>query len=293
MKIGLQMYTVRNSFARDPFATLDKIAAVGYKYIEMANHRAEIDPGTGFDIKASDLKSKVSDLGVEVIGAHFMPSDKSMFDEFYGSAAAVGKVVDWYSSIGAKSLSIPIDFFPTRDALLLRCERYNAIGKQCFNSGMKFLYHNHYHEFQKIDGDYVLDLILQNTDERYVGVEFDAYWTFRGAVDPVTKINQYGSRIAIIHEKDYPLDQVANLNTWQNLDLNTPVDWKGFRNAYTPDQFVEVGEGIIKVQDVIDAGNDQGVPYILVEQDFTKLDEIDSIRRSMFNFMKMRGLERP
>ena len=48
---------------------------------------------------------------------------------------------------------------------------------------------------------------------------------------------------------------------------------------------------MIKVQDVIDAGNEFKIPYIFVEQDFTTLTEIESINRSMYNFRKMRGLE--
>jgi sugar phosphate isomerase/epimerase len=110
-------------------------------------------------------------------------------------------------------------------------------------------------------------------------------------LDPVAKIRQYGSRIAVIHEKDFPLSQVHNLNAWRKLDQDRPVDWKAFHDAVTPDEFIEVGDGIIKIQDVIDAGNEFGVPYILVEQDYTKLDEIESINRSMANFRKMRDLD--
>jgi sugar phosphate isomerase/epimerase len=290
MEIGLQMYTVRDSFAKDPLRTLDQVWAIGYKVIEMANHRAEIDPGTGFGINADDFKKKVDDLGIKVIGAHFMPSEPRLIDSFYHDDIAVGKVIDFYADLGAKHLSMPIDFYPTKDYLLRRCELYNKIGAKCHNAGIRFLYHNHYHEFQRFDKEFMLDIILKNTDERFVGVELDAYWTFRGALDPVSKIQQYSKRIAIIHEKDYPLDQVGHLNAWQVLNQDVPVDWKGFHDAIKPDQFIEVGDGIIKIQDVIDAGNEAGVPYILVEQDYTKLNEIESIRLSMANFGKMRGL---
>lgn len=292
MEVGLQMYSVRQNFSKDPFGTLEKVAQSGYKYIEMANHRAETDPGTGFGISRDDLANKIADLGIKVIGAHVMPSDYAMFEDFYGDDRAIGKVVDFYSSIGANFISIPNDFFPSREHTLRRCERYNKVGRRCYEAGIRFLYHNHYHEFQKFDGEAVLDIIVNNTDERSVGIEFDAYWTLRGAVDPVSKIRQYGHRIAVIHEKDFPLNRIARLNAWQSLDPNVPVDWEGFHDTFSSDEFCEIGDGILKVQDVVDAGNEYGVPYILVEQDYTQMDEIDSIRRSMSNLRKLRGLVR-
>ncbi len=290
MQVGLQMFTVRNSFAKDPFGTLDQVAAAGYKFIEMANHKAEKDPGTGFGIPLDSFKKKIDDLGIKVIGAHFMPSDPKLIDAFYHDEAAVSRVIDFYANLGAKNLSMPIDFYPTKDYLLKRCELYNRLGEECGASGIRFLYHNHYHEFQRFGSEYMMDIIAKNTDPKNVGIELDAYWTFRGALDPVSKIREYGDRIALIHEKDFPLDQVQHLNAWLQLNQDVPVDWAGFHGAIKPEHFIEVGDGIIKVQDVIDAGNEFKVPYILVEQDYTKLDEIESIKRSMANFKRMRGL---
>jgi sugar phosphate isomerase/epimerase len=124
-----------------------------------------------------------------------------------------------------------------------------------------------------------------------MGIELDAYWAFRGLIDPVSMIRQYGSRVAILHEKDFPLDRVDELNSWKIVDRTKIVDTVEFHKTIQPEHFIEVGNGIIKIQDVIDAGNEFNVPYILVEQDYTKLDEIDSIQVSMANFKKMRGLE--
>lgn len=104
-------------------------------------------------------------------------------------------------------------------------------------------------------------------------------------------IHQYGKRIAVLHEKDFPLDMVDELNSWKVVDRTKLVDHAAFASTIKPEHFTEVGNGIIKIQDVIDAGNEYGIPYILVEQDHTKLDEIESIKVSMANFKKMRGLE--
>ena len=55
--------------------------------------------------------------------------------------------------------------------------------------------------------------------------------------------------------------------------------------------FAEVGTGVLPIQKYIDAGNEAGIPYILLEQDFTFLNQMDSVRISMESFRKYSGIE--
>ena len=48
MKVGLQVYTVRNHLKENPRRTLEQVVEAGYKDIEFANHQAEKDVGIGF-----------------------------------------------------------------------------------------------------------------------------------------------------------------------------------------------------------------------------------------------------
>ena len=295
MKVGLQMFTVRFTLEKDPLGTLEKVAEAGYKVIEFANHKAESDGGIGFgNVPAKDLKAKVDSLGIKILGSQIKPLGKTRFDlipTFYDDEDRFKHFIEYYTEVGADYLIVPIDFFPDRDTLMRRCELYNRLGELCNEGGLKFLYHNHFHEFQTIGDDIIYDLIQANTDPEKVGFCLDAYWTIRGVFDPVEKIRTYGNRIAYIHEKDFPLSKVNELNIWNILDQTKPINGEQYKNSYFPHQFIEVGDGIIKIQDVIDAGNDFNIPYILVEQDFTELDEIDSIKKSLANMKKMRGLE--
>ena len=56
-RIGLQLYSVRNSLAKDPWGTLQEVARAGYHYLEAANHRARTDPGVGFGAKLRNSKN--------------------------------------------------------------------------------------------------------------------------------------------------------------------------------------------------------------------------------------------
>jgi hypothetical protein len=95
----------------------------------------------------------------------------------------------------------------------------------------------------------------------------------------------------LLHQKDFPLEQVEHMNMWTKVDRNKPLAWDSFHAVIKPEYFTEVGDGMIKIQDVIDAGNELEVPYIFVEQDYSSLPELESIKVSMTNFKNMRGLE--
>jgi sugar phosphate isomerase/epimerase len=232
------------------------------------------------------------DNNIRILGAHIMPSGGGKaIETFYYNDDQLKKIIDYYVLLGGKYLSFPIDFFPSVHYLLKRCELYNHIGKLCMSYGIKFLYHNHFHEFALLEGKSVMDMLVENTNPDLVGFELDAFWTILGAYDPAEKIRQYGRRINLLHQKDFPLKQVQNMNMWTKLDQNVPLDWDSFQAQIRPEYFTEVGNGLIKIQDVIDAGNEYNIPYILIEQDYSTLNEFESIKVSMENFRKMRGLE--
>lgn len=45
LKVGLILYSVREEMAKDPIATVRKVAALGYKNIEVCNHNAMEESG--------------------------------------------------------------------------------------------------------------------------------------------------------------------------------------------------------------------------------------------------------
>lgn len=289
MKVGLQVYSVRNHLKEDPEKTLEQVVAAGYRGIEFANHAADKDTGIGFGYSLKEIQGVVQRLGIDVIGAHIMTSDPAF--DVYAKPDHYQRIIDFYAALGARYLSIPIDFYADLDALKRRCEDFDRIGKLCKKSGLRFLYHNHWNEYQLMEGVTIFDHLMANTDPEYMGIELDAFWTIRGLIHPVDMIRRYGDRIALLHEKDFPLEKIDELNSWNVVDRTKIVDTVAFHKTIKPEHFTEVGSGIMKIQDVIDAGNEFNIPYILVEQDFTKLDEMESINISMSNFRKMRGLE--
>lgn len=291
MKVGLQLWTVYDLFQADPLGTLEKVADAGYKYLEVTNHSAQNDKGSGAGVPAEVLKAKLDELGLQVVSAHVMPSDINLIPGFFANEKSVRAVGEYYQKLGASAIGIPVDYFPTYDYLMQECETYNKAGKILREYGLHFLWHSHFYDFQKLRGKTVLDTMMENTDPEYFGIELDAYWIFRGAMDPARVIRQYGDRIDIIHQKDYPYDQLFCVDAWTLFDPEIPMDHEHYWSLVKPGNFTEIGTGAMKIQDIVDAGIEADVGYIMVEQEFTKMDKIDSIRLSLQNFKSMRGLE--
>lgn len=64
------------------------------------------------------------------------------------------------------------------------CRYFNEVGARCAAAGMKFGYHNHSREFEKIEDKVMLDYMLENTDPDKVLFEMDVYWDRDGQGQP-------------------------------------------------------------------------------------------------------------
>ncbi len=83
------------------------------------------------------------------------------------------------------------------------CAYYNEIGKRCKQQGLLFGYHNHAHEFQKVEDKVMYDYMLEHTNPEYVFFQMDLYWVVRGQNSPVDYFNKYPGRFQIFHVKDH------------------------------------------------------------------------------------------
>jgi sugar phosphate isomerase/epimerase len=159
--------------------------------------------------------------------------------------------------------------------------------------GMTLLYHNHFHEFQRFGDKMVYDLLMENTDASLVKLELDTYWACRGGQDPVALFKKYGQRMRLIHQKDFPAAHKAELNLIDAVNSGAAaVSMEYFMKVVKPESFTEIGTGILPIQDYINAGNEVcKVDYLILEQDFSAHDELESIRISMDSFKKFSGIE--
>ena len=74
------------------------------------------------------------------------------------------------------------------------------------------LYHNHHVEFAKYDGKYIMDIMAEESDPKYLGFELDVHWLQRGGVNPLEWIKKLEGRTKILHIKDYRIAQTLDLS---------------------------------------------------------------------------------
>ena len=272
--VGLQLYSVRGSLARDPWGTLARLAEAGFTHIEAANHNALNDSGVGFGVAAPELRTQLANLGLSIVGCHINPLDLKVLP----------RALDYQAELGNSQFGCDIEFFPydDRDYVMRRSELFNTVGELARERGMRFYYHNHFQEFQRFGDDYVYDLILQNTDPELVYLEIDTYWMYRGGQDPIEWMKKCADRVILLHQKDFPDHAPQPLNLFDGVVSPTEsIDMAVFEERKDQRCFTEIGTGVLPIQSIIDiASSLPSVDYLILEQDHTALDEIESVRTS-------------
>ena len=274
IRVGLQLYSVRQSLAADPWGTLEAIAAAGYTTIEAANHDAMNDPGVGFGVPAAEFREKLEQLGLSIVGCHINPLDVSILP----------RALEYQAELGNTDFGCDIEFYPhnDRDYILRRAETFNQIGALAKSHGMRFYYHNHFQEFQRCGDQYVYDMIMEHTDPDLVKIEMDTYWMYRGGQDPMGLMPRYADRVILLHQKDFPNESPQPLDLFDGVfGADEDINIDNFIERKDKRCFTEIGTGILPIQEIIDAASAlPNLDYMILEQDFTALPELESIRVS-------------
>ncbi len=278
MEIGLQLYSVRNSMQRDPKATLTAVAQAGYKYVETATHDAGHGFDSGIDLPEAELKALLEQLGLKVVSAHIFPLDDERLPEIFR----------FQKSLCNNTVTVPMEFFRDRDEVLKCAAKLEHVGAVCAENGMRLLYHNHFYEFRKYGDETALDLLMANTDPAHVGMELDAFWAWRGGIDPVALIKKHGARIHLVHVKDLNKACKANFNILDGVSAQDYIDMDYFMKLVDPDSFIEMGDGCVDYSAILAALREHSAAeYLILEQDHTKLSETESVKRSFANLKKL------
>ena len=226
VQIGLQLYSVRESLAHDAWETLTQVARAGFTKLEAANHNARNDPGVGFGVQAKELRERLGQLGLSIVGCHINPLHLDILP----------RALDYQAELGNEQIGCDIEFFPygDRDFVLRRCETFNEVGEMARQRGMRVYYHNHVQEFQRFGDDYVYDLILANTDPELVFLQLDTYWMYRGGQNPIDWMIKHADRIILLHQKDFPAEAPQPLNLYEGVvSLTENIDMRCLRIART------------------------------------------------------------
>jgi sugar phosphate isomerase/epimerase len=245
--IALQLYTLREDLAKDFAGTIKKVADMGYAGVETAGF-----PGT----TPQEASKLFQDLGLTISSAHArLPLGEQK-----------NEILDTMAALGCKRLVCPslgTDSFKTLDAIKQSRDQLNEANAVAAANGVSLGFHNHWWEFQLVEGQHPYDVLLDGLDSS-IFFELDTYWTQVAGDDPVAWIKKLGARVPLLHIKDGPGTQ--------------------------PEPQVAAGEGIMDIPALIKAGEGQ-TEWLIVELDRCATSMLEAVEKS-YNYLAGEGLGR-
>jgi sugar phosphate isomerase/epimerase len=242
------LYTVRPDVypeAKDDFpGVLRTIAEIGYKGVEFAGL---------FGHAPKEIRRILDDLGMKTSSSHAgVPT-----------AETVSQIVDTESALGNTRIigGFGPDKFKTADDCKAAADIFQQAAELLKPYGMTFGFHNHWWEFETVDGQRVYDILMTNAPDIFS--ELDVYWTCWGKADPIEVIPQYKSRIPLLHIKDGMLEQSH--------------------------PHVAVGSGKLDIPRIIGAAHPDVLEWIVVELDAYDGPMLDAVKKS-YKYLTENGL---
>ena len=180
-KISIQLYSLRSILETDLENTLDALADIGYRKVELA--------GT-YGRSATEFRKLLDRRHIRATSTH-VPIDGDL-----DKAIADAKI------LGNRRSNHAYSNFPTIAEWQAFADRLEAAGKVYRRAGIKLGYHNHNQEFQAIGGVRPYDVLTARTTRRNVSFEMDLFWVVTGGADPVTEFWKIAGRVKQYHVKD-------------------------------------------------------------------------------------------
>jgi len=184
MKLGLQLYSVRDEAERDLPRVLSAVAKIGYQGVEFAGFY-------GHDL--GGLRRHFESLGLMAIGTHTRLADIDQNIE---------SVIADHHTLGAAYCTIPYYKSESVDQWREFAEALNRFGERFKDAGISLSYHNHAFEFEPIDGTTPFAILRAVCDPRLVGLELDVAWAQKGGHFPAAVLKSLGAQSPLIHLKD-------------------------------------------------------------------------------------------
>ncbi len=201
----VQMYSARSILNHDNYADiLKEIAAMGYTAVEAASYDG--DNGLIYGDTPEVFKQKVEAAGMKVLSAHVSRGlSREELDSGDLSAALAwwDKCIEVHKKAGMEYIVTPwMGLQENLKDLQVYCDYLNEVGRRCKAAGIKYGYHNHAYEFEKVEDQVMYDYMLQHTDPDLVFFQMDVYWAVIGKASPVDYFKRYPGRFKMLHIKD-------------------------------------------------------------------------------------------
>jgi sugar phosphate isomerase/epimerase len=235
-RIGLQLYSLREQFAKDVPKTLDQVRDFGIKYVE--THST-------YGLTPEKFRAELDARGLKAIAGHFSYERcRDQIEDVAREAKILGLKYAGCAWIPHKD---PFDEKTSREAI----EVFNRAGQALAKHGLKFFYHTHGYEFLPYGKGTLFDLMMAETKPQFVHYEIDVFWVVHPGHDPVKLLEKYGSRFELMHVKDMKRGTPTGIFTGHSDVTNNVV----------------LGTGVVDWVAVLKAAQKAGVEWYFIEDE--------------------------
>jgi sugar phosphate isomerase/epimerase len=179
---------VRDDCERDLAGTLAAVAKMGYEGVEFAGY---------YGRSAAELRKMLDDLGLKCCGTHIR-LDTLLGDE-------LKRTVEFNKRLGNAFLIVPAlakERTASRSAWCETAAVFSEIAAKLKPQGMWTGYHNHYIEFQPLDGEMPWDTFFAKASADVV-MQMDLGNCLAGGADPMTFLEKYRGQALTVHLKEH------------------------------------------------------------------------------------------
>lgn len=247
-KVGLQLFSIREEMAKDMDKALAAVKEIGYDYVEFAGF---------YDKPVEEIKALLKKHGLEAVSVH------QAYAPLVDNREAT---LEYLKELGVKYCTIPsypYDKFTNEwdETVKFMTELGDDVNKK----GMKLLYHNHEFEFEKKDGEPMLNRLYEEVPSEYLNPQFDTCWVHYAGVNPAEHLKKYAGRIEVVHIKDFVCDKFGAGPVYELIgEIDTK---KGISREDNGFRYKPIGSGIQDWKAILEACEEAGTEYVIVEQD--------------------------
>lgn len=188
MKVGAQLYTLRTFLQTeaDIRRSLKRVADMGYENVQLS--------GLG-PIEPAKIKAICDENSLSIVLTH-NPAERILND--------TDQLIEEHKLYGCEYIGLGGMPEKYRNPEWVRyfAEDYQEAARKINRAGMKFMYHNHHFEFEKIDGRTLMEVILEGFDTELMGVTVDTYWLQAAGCDVLQWLEIMKDRLDCVHLKD-------------------------------------------------------------------------------------------
>ena len=221
LKLGIQLYTVREELKKDFSGTLGFLVSQGIQGVEFARYYGAHAP--------NELSNILMSYGLETYGMYeTLDNIIDEGSEIYDYAAAL--------ECGYLTFGIPEKVLKNNFSACL--DKLKKAIQVAQSRGLHLCYHAHAYEFDKYDSRTYLEIILSEPGLLF---EADTAWIYAGDGNVKNYLEKYRDKIPFIHIKDITADidytELGNgvIDFTEVLDFvcNSQIEWLGYEQDFS------------------------------------------------------------